>query len=63
MKRVIQRFWVIATTVCLLFSGAGVKEAWASGEKVSFGSEVYEWELNMETPYFLGVYASADGGA
>lgn len=61
MKRVIQRFWVIATTVCLLFSGAGVKEAWASGEKVSFGSEVYEWELNMETPYFLGVYASADG--
>ena len=61
MKRVIQRFLATAVTACLLFSGAGMEEAWASGEKVSFGSEAYEWELNMEAPYFLGVYASADG--
>lgn len=60
MKRVVRKVLLIITAVCLLFAGAGPKEAWASGEKIYFGSETYEWELDMDSPYFFGVYAAAD---
>lgn len=61
MKRVVQRILIGITALCFLFTGIGMEEAYASGEKIYFGSEEYEWELDMESSCFLGVYASADG--
>lgn len=59
MKKQIQRCLILMASVCLLFPWT--ETAKASGERVYFGSEAYEWELNMEDPYLLGTYASADG--
>ncbi len=61
MKRAVQKFLILFAAVCLLSLGLRLEEARASGEDVHFGSEAYEWELNLDSPSLLGVYASADG--
>lgn len=61
MRKRIQRCLILLASAGLLFLGMGTETAKASGERVYFGSEAYEWELNMEDPYLLGTYAAADG--
>lgn len=60
MKKMKKGLLIAGMGVCLLFSVPDPEAARASGERVYFGSEAYEWELNMDAPYLLGVYASAD---
>jgi ABC-2 type transport system ATP-binding protein len=58
MKKTIKKFIIASTVAAVVCAPLSLKEANAAGEKVYFGSDVYEWD--MDQTWFLGTYAVAD---